>query len=162
MKANKILRVLQVIKNYSQDLYGFIAYNKLSHKFFIPLLFMFLNFKAVHSQSSPKPIRLVFNQYASKAAGKEWSEWDQGQNIFVAFYNDNGDIMHYKSGGGQELYLNRTNWQSGIGQNGAEYIYADFILENGTLATVQVYTQPRLFVKVILGDGALVVQFDNS
>ena len=43
----------------------------------------------------------------------------------------------------------------------AEYIYGDFILENGTVATVQVYTKPSVFIKVILGEGALIVQFDN-
>jgi hypothetical protein len=139
-----------------------IDLKKFSLKILVTLLSLVLHFQTALGQNSPDPIRLVFNQYASKQAGKEWADWEQGQNIFIVFYNDNGDIMHYKSGGGQELYLRRTNWESGIGLNGAEYIYADFILENGTLVTVQVYTKPRVLVKVVIGDGALVVQFDNS
>jgi len=136
-----------------------------THVFFKNFIFCLVSLvcsiDSILAQSPPDPIRLVFNQYATKEGNREWSEWKNGQNIFVVFFNDNGDLMHYKSGGGQELYVKRTNWQDGVGKNGAEYIYGDFILENGTVATVQVYTKPSVFIKVILGEGALIVQFDN-
>jgi hypothetical protein len=113
-------------------------------------------------QESPEPLRLVFNQYATKEAGQDWSDWKPGQNVFVLFYNNNGDLVHYKSGGKRELYVKRTDWTEVKDKNNNEYIYANFILENGVDCMVQVYTKPRVFVKVIIDDGGLVVQFDNS
>lgn len=114
------------------------------------------------SQNEVEPIRIVFNQYATKEANDEWSEWKSGQNIFILDYNSNGDLMHFKSGGSKELYIKRTAWVDGKDKNGNDYIIADFILSTGAECRVQVYTKPRVFIKVILGEGDLIIQFDNS
>ena len=67
----------------------------------ILLLFLavYQSIGTLFGQEPPEPIRLVFNQYATKEAGQDWSDWKSGQNVFILFYNDNGDLVHYKSGG---------------------------------------------------------------
>ncbi len=105
------------------------------------------------------PFKLVFQQYAFKSENKDWEDWKKGQNIFIINYNDNGDVLHYLSGGTKKLYTMRKGWEKTTKYN-EDYSIAEFITDDGEEISIQVYYAPRTFIKII-SVGSYIIQFDD-
>ncbi len=112
------------------------------------------------SINQSKPFKLVFQQYAFKEDGKDWEEWKTGQNIFIINYNSNGDILHYLSGGSKRLYTMRNGWAKSKKTN-EEYSMATFITDEGEEIFIQVYYEPRTFLKIV-SLNKYMIQFDYA
>ena len=88
-----------------------------------------------------------------------WSNWEHAEHTLVFNYNSNKDIAHFTAKGKVITYRNVGNKEEGY-SNGNHYQIIDVIDDKGYYLQIQLFDDPSIGMKIILGQS--MVQFSKD
>ena len=88
-----------------------------------------------------------------------WSEWEHAEHTLVFNINSNQDIIHFTAKGETITYRNIGNKDDGY-TNGNHYQIVDAIDDEGNYIRIQLFDDPAIGMKLILGNN--MIQFSKG
>jgi hypothetical protein len=123
----------------------------------LTISFLIFSFSIGFSQEK---FRIDYNHVAVYySSTQEWGEWAPGDNTFIININERGDVAHLKANGETSIYRKLEGLEEGYSTAKDHYQIISVIDDEGDVLRLQLFDDKTVGLKLIYGDGSVMIQF---